>query len=68
MEENRRGEAEGVDSIEDAVVPFDQDAVIADAAIALDRARRHRPGEPHSGDNQPGQRRLPPMRKRRKMR
>src|SRR5215207_6132681 len=59
VEEDRRGEAERVDAVEDTPVPGDEGAEVLDAAVALDR--RH--GEPsrkaHQRNHQRHQRRLP---------
>src|SRR6187455_2663796 len=50
MEEDRRGEADRVDAIEDAAVTFDDGAEILDAAIALHGRHHQSPEEPHERD------------------
>ena len=52
MEENRRGEADGVDPIEHAGVALNERAVILDAAVALDRRHDEAAGEAHYADRQ----------------
>lgn len=52
VEEDRRGEAERVNAIEDAGVSRNQRAVVFDAAVAFDGGHGHAAGEAHEADDE----------------
>ena len=51
MIKDGRGKTKRVDTVENAAVPVDKLAVVADALVALDRAHRHIAGKSHGGHN-----------------
>ena len=67
MIKDGRGKTKRVDTVENAAVPVDKLAVVADALVALDRAHRHIAGKSHGGNNHARKSGLTPIRKRREI-
>src|SRR5437773_8836721 len=64
MEEDRCGEADGVDAVEDAAVTGNDGTEVLYSSIALDGGHRQAARESHQGDDERHRGRLPRVKRR----